>query len=220
MSSTCENIRDLLVEHLAHELDRFRAAGVESHLAGCAACRAEESELRATLALLSEDAAPDPGERYWDSFAGRVRMKIAARPEPRRRGFTLPRFALAASLVLVTIVAVRAPRIAIDSEEEDSLLASILPLDPAALEESIGELSGEEGDRFEQHLVALGRRATPSPTPTPAPASTGKDKKEKPKPAFDPAPTQSHLQDDLSDLDELSPEELDRLLEHLDAMKT
>lgn len=219
MSATCENIRDLLVEHLALELDRFRAAGVEAHLAGCAACRAEESELRATLALLSEDAVPDPGGRYWDSFAGRVRTKIAALPEPRRRLFTLPRFALAASLVLVTIVAVRAPRATIDSEE-DSLLASILPLDPAELEESIRELSGEEGDRFEEHLVALGRRAAPSPTPTPAPASTGKDKKEKPKPAFDPAPTQSRLQDDLLDLDELSPEELDRLLEHLDAMKT
>ena len=107
----CADACDLLSEKLTGDLDAFRLAAVDEHLAGCPACRREMQELASLLASLNEGAEPlalvaDPGPRYWDNFAGRVRTTLAARREEReRRGifawFTLSRFAVAMSVLLI-----------------------------------------------------------------------------------------------------------------------
>src|SRR4051812_7422053 len=128
MSATfsCEAVRDLLPERLGGDLDELRARGVDGHLATCGPCRAEEAELAALLGALAAAVVPDPGARYWDRFAGRVRTRIAAegmaQHAPRRWRWA-PALTLAASLAVIAFAAVRAPLFGV-SEEEDPLLAS------------------------------------------------------------------------------------------------
>ena len=58
---TCEEVRDLLPEHLLGSLDETTDARVRRHLRGCAACRAERVRLEDGVAALSHathDAAP------------------------------------------------------------------------------------------------------------------------------------------------------------------
>src|SRR5205807_2576806 len=87
-------------------------------LASCANCRAEEAQMRPLLALLAEDAAseggiPDPGARYWDAFAGRVRTARAARETAKPKGLLdwlrAPRLALAAAIVVLVIAGAKLP---------------------------------------------------------------------------------------------------------------
>lgn len=58
---TCEQVRDLLPEHLLGSLDGDADARVEHHLRGCADCRAERLRLEdgvATLAYATHETAP------------------------------------------------------------------------------------------------------------------------------------------------------------------
>jgi Putative zinc-finger len=58
---TCEQVRDLLPEHLLGSLDGDADARVEHHLRGCTDCRAERLRLEdgvATLAYATHEAAP------------------------------------------------------------------------------------------------------------------------------------------------------------------
>src|SRR5262245_49295339 len=58
---TCEQVRDLLPEHLLGSLDGDADARVEHHLRGCTDCRAELIRLEdgvATLAYATHEAAP------------------------------------------------------------------------------------------------------------------------------------------------------------------
>jgi hypothetical protein len=51
--------------------DRLRADRA-GHAADCGHCRAEADALRATLALASSDAVPEPSPLFWDHFSARV----------------------------------------------------------------------------------------------------------------------------------------------------
>lgn len=256
----CDEIRDLLAEHATGELDAPRAARVEEHLATCAACRADAAGYREVVALLAGDAGaagegmgggiPDPGARYWDRFAGRVRTRIAAegmragdarvrRPRGLRAWLVAPRLALAAAVLLLAFLGLRgASFFGVPDGDDETLSAALASLDPAQIPDEVGQLSPDEADRFEDELLAAApaapkkARATQTPAPTPAPKAThapasatsgaakgapsgdgdGGD-------AFDAA-APGELQDDITGLDDLSPEELDQLLERLDAMKT
>ena len=58
---TCEQVRDLLPEHLLGSLDGDADARVEHHLRGCTDCRAEQLRLEdgvATLAYATHETAP------------------------------------------------------------------------------------------------------------------------------------------------------------------
>ena len=58
---TCEQVRDLLPEHLLGSLDGDADARVEHHLRGCTDCRAEQLRLEdgvATLSYATHEAAP------------------------------------------------------------------------------------------------------------------------------------------------------------------
>lgn len=74
--------------------DGFLAAHPElsAHLNGCAACRTELHELRATYALLDEWTAPEPSPYFDSRLRARLREAAAAQPESlveRLRAFLL-----------------------------------------------------------------------------------------------------------------------------------
>lgn len=58
------------------------------HVAGCAACRGLVAEIRALDQVLREEATPDPGNAYWESFGSRLTERLEAgtqqvyRPSP------------------------------------------------------------------------------------------------------------------------------------------
>jgi hypothetical protein len=53
---------------------------LERHLRACPACRHEAALLARLLDDLRDEPIPDPGEGYWDAFAGRVRSRIDRSP--------------------------------------------------------------------------------------------------------------------------------------------
>ena len=217
--SACERVQLDLAELLGGELAPARAAEVEAHLATCDACRAEAAELRSVLGALATDVAPDPGERYWQTFAGRVRTARATRDRaaPRRSwlGGWAPRLALAASIALLAVVALREPQPEGGESEEDALFVEMLA---PSLADSLVELADEEELDALEALLAAGPR--PKPTPTPA-APPKKGATPKPKPAPAPDADESRSTGAVYDeLDDLTPEQLKLLLEKLEAMET
>ena len=62
---TCAESQDLLLDLAYGELDRTRAAEVESHVAGCAACRAEKTQIDETRKLVAPlRELEEPSERF------------------------------------------------------------------------------------------------------------------------------------------------------------
>jgi anti-sigma factor RsiW len=57
----CEEIEDLLLDYLTHELGTARAAVVREHLKKCENCRRTAVEIRATVRLLQDAAKADAG---------------------------------------------------------------------------------------------------------------------------------------------------------------
>ncbi|MFM8998912.1 MAG: zf-HC2 domain-containing protein [Actinomycetota bacterium] len=81
----CEEVRDQLAEHALGIAPSAVASAVESHLRGCAACRAEAAELTegaALVALAVEPTPPPDGTE--ERLLARFR-RIAIPPEWRRR---------------------------------------------------------------------------------------------------------------------------------------
>lgn len=214
--SACDHVQPLLADWIAGELDAGDAAGIRSHLAECASCRAEEAEMRTVLALFETDVAAeglgggvrDPGAAYWATFADRVEARTA-----KRAGGSVfqlfgrtPRFiaaGLAAAAVLV--VALTTPTVAPVETVEDPRMAELLVesvgLSPG---NDFGSLEADDLDRLGDEL-ATATRATPVPAPAPAARDIGA--------ARFPFGT-------LDELDELSPAQLETLLERLDAFET
>jgi len=77
----CDEVSRLLADGMAGALPRRRRQAVEAHLAGCAACRAEQDALARAVGLLSQAARPGVPAGLW---AG-VEARLAAAPAPRRR---------------------------------------------------------------------------------------------------------------------------------------
>jgi len=73
------------------------AAGVEAHLAGCAACRAEWDALRASLdAVTPADPPPPAAEQVWE----RLQPRLVPAPGRAWTRLALPLLAAAAALVV------------------------------------------------------------------------------------------------------------------------
>jgi Putative zinc-finger len=84
-------------------LGPIRAAELEQHLDGCAACRALEADLRRVRDLAETLGDPPPPDHVWLQIAGRLRQegRIHDRPEPaqsHRQQYAW--LAIAAALVL------------------------------------------------------------------------------------------------------------------------
>lgn len=206
--TACDGIQPLLAEWIGSELEGDDAARVRAHLEECATCRAEEAEMREVLALVESDVreeglgggVPDPGPAYWAGFSARVTGAI---PAHERREKATPRVAkvvwlfdrapryaaaaLAAAAVLVLALRLPGPT---HANDPDAQLAELLA-SPAA--EGIGEILAPPSSEAvaglpPEDLDRLGEKLA------------GLDD-------FEAS----------GDLDDLSPELLEKLLDRLDA---
>jgi anti-sigma factor RsiW len=102
---TCERLREILDDWVDGSLSEAEHQEAELHLAGCAACRAEERKLRAFLgeaASLRHEA--QPGRDLWPTIAGRIESRARVLRFVRRGGL-LTGLAAAAALVLALVLA-------------------------------------------------------------------------------------------------------------------
>jgi hypothetical protein len=137
----CEDVRQLLTEHLLGSLDEPQQVGVRAHLRGCASCRDERAALEEGLDAFSRaahDRQPPSGlrERVLSTMAEEWRDSELAAPARRRSrgpaGRRVPLLAAAAAiLVLVAAGSVawgtgqahRSDRVAEDAQSYRGLLA-------------------------------------------------------------------------------------------------
>jgi hypothetical protein len=108
---TCEQVRDLLPEHLLGSLDGDADARVEQHLRGCTDCRAERLRLEdgvATLAYATHETAPPEElrdhvlavlEEEWHASDGEA--PADTKVVPVRRRSTMAWLAVAAAVILI-----------------------------------------------------------------------------------------------------------------------
>ena len=99
----CRLVQSRLSAYQDGELNADDSAAIESHLAGCPACRLEWLSLQGIKARLQ--AAPEPQAPPW--MAARVMSRLAAAESAARRPVRAPRPALApiASFALIVILA-------------------------------------------------------------------------------------------------------------------
>jgi hypothetical protein len=77
-------MRHLSPEELLDLADGTTAEASADHLARCAACRAQLSDLRETMGLALSAGIPEPSPLFWDHLSARVRESIAADVPARR----------------------------------------------------------------------------------------------------------------------------------------
>ncbi len=94
----CEDFQDDLAGLLAGEIDAAARRSLGEHLRACPACRDDAAGLKEVVALVGEDAVPEPGPAYWSTFGDRLRARIAA-----ARARTGARTILAAAAALVVL---------------------------------------------------------------------------------------------------------------------
>lgn len=92
-----------LSEYLDGELSPADQAACQTHLAGCADCRAVVADLEAVVALARADADRPAPTTLWPGVAQRLEPAAAA---SRTVSLTLPQLALAASLLVAVSAAV------------------------------------------------------------------------------------------------------------------
>ena len=108
---TCEDVRDLLPEHLLGSLDETTDARIRKHLRGCAECRAERLRLEDGVAALShathdQDPPEELRQHVLDVLAeewSEPEAPPAARRAPSTGGSTWRWLAVAAAIILVAV---------------------------------------------------------------------------------------------------------------------
>lgn len=78
-------MRHLAPEALLDLADGTTPEASVDHLARCAECRAQLSDLRATMGLAMAADVPEPSPLFWDHLSARVRESIASGDAPVRR---------------------------------------------------------------------------------------------------------------------------------------
>ncbi|MGB9069459.1 MAG: zf-HC2 domain-containing protein [Candidatus Acidiferrales bacterium] len=104
----CEDVEKGLIAFVDERATAAERRDVESHLAGCAVCRARVQELRSVSNLLGELPAIEPSF----GFDARVRQRVAAEPQPGWFAWLVPQARLALSaamLVALTVSMVKWP---------------------------------------------------------------------------------------------------------------
>jgi anti-sigma factor RsiW len=122
------HVHDQLSAYLDNELLPGERATLEAHLEDCAAC-ARELEQLAALDRFARALPAEAPEAYFDTFAARVRARIAGKPA-MRRPWRMPAWTLAAAAALA--LAVVTPLLL----REKPAPMSEAPRQPAALPEA------------------------------------------------------------------------------------
>lgn len=77
MQCTDKTIKELLPAYLEEGFDRTEKRKIESHLESCEDCRIELSLLR----MISKESVPDPGEAFWADMPDRIYREVRRRKE-------------------------------------------------------------------------------------------------------------------------------------------
>lgn len=125
----CVTIQGLISAGLDGEATAEETKAVESHLAGCAACRIEAERLEALRDLVFRSFRQDPGPAPPPWFASRVAAQAELRPAARRWRLAWPALAVALAGLALAIFYVARP-----GRQE---LMSVYELKPAAVEEKV-----------------------------------------------------------------------------------
>ena len=98
---------DRLSEYVDGDLDEAQRSALESHLAGCDACRATLVELRRVVERARAMDERPPARDLWPGIAGRIGLPtddFAQRRARRRISFTVPQL-IAAGVALIAVSA-------------------------------------------------------------------------------------------------------------------
>ena len=102
----CLAVRERLPEHAVASLPQRDAAGVEGHLAWCAACRKEAAELGEAAATLAFAAAPvEPPSTLEEDVVGGVQRRSRRQSATHRRLRMASAVAVAATIIAVAVTA-------------------------------------------------------------------------------------------------------------------
>jgi hypothetical protein len=102
----CLAVRERLPEHALSSLPQRDAAGVEGHLAWCAACRKESAELGEAAATLAFAAAPvEPPSTLEEDVVGGVQRRARRQSATHRRLRMASAVAVAATIIAVAVTA-------------------------------------------------------------------------------------------------------------------
>ena len=96
-----EHVLEWLPAYHDGELSAARRRQVEAHLPGCPACSAELEALHDLSALLKTDPAPEHASS--ERFAAQVQLLLPHRTAPVPAAARLPRWVLAAPLLLIVV---------------------------------------------------------------------------------------------------------------------
>lgn len=149
----CERVREEFVERLTGTLDPSRAAALDQHLAGCAACRAETERMRAiwdelgSLRPAAADRTADRVERLIDARAHRTGIATAgtAATSTPAKPSLIPRAAITTAAIAASLlVGVLVGRRSVESigGESDAPLASTAAVATAAKQQYLLLLEG------------------------------------------------------------------------------
>ena len=98
-------------EELVDIAEGARAESSAPHLAACAACRTQLSEMRAVMSAVADVDVPEPSPLFWDHLSARVSDAVAR--EPRRASwlpwlrmprYLVPALSLAAAMVVAVLL--------------------------------------------------------------------------------------------------------------------
>lgn len=96
---SCDKFEPLIALYIENDLAQAEAQAVESHLAGCDACREFAAEMRESQAALKALRT----EFVDDAVLLQVRTEVLSAASHRQRAVAWPRYAIAAGLVLALL---------------------------------------------------------------------------------------------------------------------
>jgi len=187
--NTHDDIRTQLAAYCGDDLDQAQRSAVESHLAGCADCRAELAELELVLRLVRSEREVDPPP--W--LSGRIMARVREAQQMRRPWWQRLLFPLhiklpleAAALLVVCITGYYLTR-TVETELAVPTLRQAVPETPGQVPQSAPK-TGSAG--MDERLASpADRQPPPSPYPQMPPESHTVQDTTSPTPRYAPPPS-------------------------------
>jgi len=178
MTSLPHPERDLVLDLAYGELPEREARRLRAHLEACADCRSELERIEGTRRLMSAlplEQAPERGERILLAAAREAAGR--ARPRWRMPGWLAGSLALAATVVVVTVVSIRIARESAGplgaGHDPNALLPTPAPAEARRSEDSFAKAPEERAVASAQAQPPSAPPARPSPGRLSAPKAAG-----------------------------------------------